>query len=465
MGTSIPEIFEVLTACGSSFRARKILDIGTQNIGLCKADEVVRFVRHFNDVWDPHDLAAYAEIFAAGSDYSPEFGGINGAWLGDILTRAGMEYVAYDIFGGYRTVIFDLNSDVVPAADRGTFDVVINCGTTEHVLNQYNCLKVIHDAVRVDGIIYHAIPMTGYLAHGYFTYTPILFCDLARANRYEILKMNFFGPQGEMRVSEKLVESYGTLAHFDPSDAITARWRDSPVPNSLLTVLLRRTSPAPFRASIETTTTAGRVAARIQGAYEADAATERDASTEAAIATKREAVDQWLDSIAARYTDSTLKFDEIVRLCHAYLEVYPGSQFPPLIEKRGIELALVTYPDRQDLRRRLAEVERSLSVEWPLTQFVSDTHEIDDGLIAEDGIESALLSLPYGKRQFDHAIAAFHRYLGKGKPETFPVALEFRALRYATEHQKPADWSLKQSLGRCAGILSTGMILKEKGIE
>src|SRR5690348_8239157 len=214
MGTSIPEIFEVLTASGPSFRPRKILDIGTQNVGLCKAEEVISFVRHFNDVWDPADLAAYAEVVAAGSDHSPEFGGINGAWLGDILTRAGIEYIAYDIFGGYQTVIFDLNTDVVPDADRGTFDVVINCGTTEHVLNQYNCLKVMHDAVRVGGMIYHAIPMTGYLARGYFTYTPILFCDLARANRYEILKMNFFGPQGEITVSEQLVATYGQLAHF-----------------------------------------------------------------------------------------------------------------------------------------------------------------------------------------------------------------------------------------------------------
>jgi hypothetical protein len=465
MGTSIPEIFEVLTAFGPSFRPRKILDIGTQNVGLCNADEVVRFVRHFNDVWDPTDLTAYAEVVAAGSDHSPEWGGINGAWLGDILTRAGMEYVAYDIFGGYRTVIFDLNTDDVPVADRGTFDVVINCGTTEHVLNQYNCLKVIHDAVQVGGMIYHAIPMTGYLAHGYFTYTPILFCDLAKANQYEILKMNFFGPQGAMTVSEKLVDAYGPLAHLGPSDAIAARWRDTPVPNSLLTVLLRRTSPAPFRASIETTTTAGRVAARIQGTYRAEDSTERNLDGEAAIAAKRNAVDQRLDSILERYTDPTLEFSEIVNLCPAYVEAYPASPFPPLVEKKAIELALCVHPDREDLRRRLGEVEKSLSAEWPLLQFVNDADGIDHQLIAEDGIESALLSLPYGKHQFDHAIAAFHRYLAKGKPETFPVALEFHALRYATEHQKPADWSLKQYLGRCAGKLSTGMILKDRRVE
>ena len=39
--------------------------------------------------------------------------------------------------------------------------------------------------------MYHAIPMTGYLKHGYFTYTPIFMCDLARANQYEIVSLIF----------------------------------------------------------------------------------------------------------------------------------------------------------------------------------------------------------------------------------------------------------------------------------
>jgi hypothetical protein len=96
-----------------------------------------------------------------------------------------------EIFEGYHTTIFDLNTSAIPEAERGSFDLVLNCGTSEHVLNQYNVFNVMHDAVRVGGVMYHAIPMTGYLKHGYFTYTPIFMCDLARANQYEIVSLIF----------------------------------------------------------------------------------------------------------------------------------------------------------------------------------------------------------------------------------------------------------------------------------
>jgi SAM-dependent methyltransferase len=243
MGTTISEISDVLAAVVQPPSGPcRALDIGTQNVGSCTAEDVIGFIRRFNDVWDHADLAAYAQVVAAGSAHHPKYGGINGAWLGDILSRAGFEYVAYDIFDGYRTTIFDLNANAVPAAQRGSFDLVLNCGTSEHVLNQYNVFNVMHDAVRVGGVMYHAIP-TGYLRHGYFTYTPMLFSDLARANEYEIVTMKFSGPQGWTAVSEQLVDRYPDMVRFDPSDPIAQEWHDVRVPDSLFCVTLRRTSP------------------------------------------------------------------------------------------------------------------------------------------------------------------------------------------------------------------------------
>jgi len=63
---------------------------------------------------------------------------------------------------------FDLNTGDVPGDHGGSFDVVLNCGTSEHVFNQYNTFKIMHDAARVGGLMCHAVPMTGYLAHGVF---------------------------------------------------------------------------------------------------------------------------------------------------------------------------------------------------------------------------------------------------------------------------------------------------------
>jgi hypothetical protein len=55
------------------------------------------------------------------------------------------------------------------------------------LINQYLAMKTMHDLTKLGGIIYHDVPMSGYYEHGYFSYTPCFFRDLAAANRYEIV--------------------------------------------------------------------------------------------------------------------------------------------------------------------------------------------------------------------------------------------------------------------------------------
>jgi hypothetical protein len=460
MGTSVSEILGVLDAYGPATRPRRVLDIGTQNVLNCTSAEVIAFVRHFNDIWAEEDLATYAEVFAAGSAYRVETGTIGGAWLGDLLSRAGMEYVSYDIFDGNLTTILDLNHDYVPMSDRATFDLVLNCGTTEHIVNQYNCLKIIHDATKVGGVMYHAVPMTGYLNHGYFTYTPVLFCDLARANEYQIVKMDFFGPQGTMQVCQNLIQTHGAAVQLQPAVPIAERWGSTPVPNGLVTVALRRTSPAPFRVSIETRTTGAGVAGSIRSAYGSELSVSGN-QTHEDLAEKREFVERWMASILGRFDDSSLEAEEIQRLYAAYVEVYPDRPFPPVIEKKALDLAISAEPARDDLRARRVVVEEILNQQWPLLRFCSDVREVEHGLLAMDGIEAKLVALPFGEHKFDHAVSAFKGYLDRGTPEAFPLTLEFDALRYATEVRDPDDWQLKLFLGKVAGRLSTTMVLRQ----
>jgi len=47
--------------------SHQVLDIGTQNVYVCTAEDVVPLIRHFNDIWEAHDLAAYAEVVAVGA--------------------------------------------------------------------------------------------------------------------------------------------------------------------------------------------------------------------------------------------------------------------------------------------------------------------------------------------------------------------------------------------------------------
>jgi hypothetical protein len=330
----------------------------------------------------------------------------------------------------------------VPAIECGSFDLVLNCGTSGHVLNQYNVFNVMHDAVRVGGVIHHAIPMTGNPERCYFKYTPRLLSDMARANQYEIVTL-------------------------DPSDPIALR--DVRAPDSFLSVTWRRTSPARFRAPLEANTAAAPVAKKIRDAYGLHDAGAPDRETGQATKAEREAMDRSIRSMVDRYTDPGLDYPEILRLYRTYSELYAaygatyvGATFPPLLEKKAIELALAAYPDRDDLRVRLEKVEKSLAEQWPLYRFSEGALSLDGDIIAMDGIEEKLLSIPGKQMRLRYAVVAFRRYLAAGHPERFPLALEFAALRYAAEELYPDDWSLRLRLGYCAVRLCNDMTLRRR---
>src|SRR5205823_271847 len=97
----------------------------------------------------------------------------------EVTDLTSIEYNSFDVCPALKTEILDLNFESTPSKYHGYYDIVLNSGTTEHILNQWNCFEVMHDATRVGGVIYCQLPATGYLDHGYFTYTPLFFRDLA----------------------------------------------------------------------------------------------------------------------------------------------------------------------------------------------------------------------------------------------------------------------------------------------
>ncbi len=119
-----------------------------------------------------------------------------------------MTYLAFDVANGYRTQIFDLNSQSLNRAQTQSFDIILNFGTTEHVMNQLNALKVIHDAVKVGGHIVHSVPCLGDIDHGYVAYTPRLFFDVASYDNYEIIDFRYEGPVEDKPIMD-IVRDYG----------------------------------------------------------------------------------------------------------------------------------------------------------------------------------------------------------------------------------------------------------------
>lgn len=112
----------------------------------------------------------------------------------------GMTYVCIDIDGRHGALKLDLN--VASRAEVGcAFDVVTNHGTTEHCFNQHNCFKLMHDITKVGGLMIHIVPSNpwDYQDDSFFYYSLQLFDDLADANEYERVRLEYIdGAHGKM---------------------------------------------------------------------------------------------------------------------------------------------------------------------------------------------------------------------------------------------------------------------------
>ncbi len=101
--------------------------------------------------------------------------------------KLGFKYDCVDIDGKFGSLTLDINFDSVPPQSRGKYGLTTNHGTTEHLLDQRNAFKMIHDFTAPRGLMLHALPFTVHLEHGFFNYQPNLFEALARYNSYETL--------------------------------------------------------------------------------------------------------------------------------------------------------------------------------------------------------------------------------------------------------------------------------------
>lgn len=263
MGISMSGLRE-LDAAGLFRGGRaRVLDVGAQNLYHSSAEDVLAFLRRYGRRPDDPGLPAKADDLAARSHSTCP---ATLTYLGELLAETTIGYQAIDIFDAPRTRIVDLNRGRLPRGLRGRFDLVLNFGTTEHVFGQHAAFRGVHDALAAGGCAYHQLPATGFVNHGYFTYHPRLFADLAAANGYTLLGLHYSAC------------GTGAVAAADPPPGLAdaARFRETAgwlraqapvVPNGLLNVLYRKERAAPFRLPLETMSTLGAPAGRIARAY------------------------------------------------------------------------------------------------------------------------------------------------------------------------------------------------------
>jgi hypothetical protein len=193
MGTSLVDLKVILGLREENFLPARfsVAEIGAQQL----SNDVLR---------DPDILAAYARAFGVtlrtfgmapprnsgpGVEHLPATAPFAKAfwdWLG-------CPYVAIDYDRSPHIIPLDLNFDDVPAEHRSKYLLVTNFGTTEHVINQFQALKIVHDLTAPGGVMIHTVPTQGYRGHGFVRYNPEFFLMLARSCRYECKALNNVG--------------------------------------------------------------------------------------------------------------------------------------------------------------------------------------------------------------------------------------------------------------------------------
>ncbi len=109
----------------------------------------------------------------------------------------GFKHTSIDINGKNGSLVFDLSKPIIDETLINNFDIVTNFGTSEHVENQYECFKNIHNLCKKDGLFIHAVPEIGsWIGHCKYYYSSIFFERLREVCNYEIM-------------SEYVIEVYG----------------------------------------------------------------------------------------------------------------------------------------------------------------------------------------------------------------------------------------------------------------
>ena len=167
----------------------RVLDLGEQNL--------------YGDV-RPADLPAIARALKLGDDRVAE----TEAEVAR-LTAAAAPTIAFDLAKLVYRLVFDcttcraidLNGTQAawrhdlnqPLPISETFDVVTNFGTSEHVFDQAQLFRSVHELTRPGGFMLHALPHQGGPDHGFYNYHPTFFHDLAAANGYRVVMLVLMG--------------------------------------------------------------------------------------------------------------------------------------------------------------------------------------------------------------------------------------------------------------------------------
>jgi len=219
LGPPILALYTQLKRLGVFENVSAVMELGAQNVWCPRPHIVCELFRAFaKDAPDAAMLQRFAD------------------WKGsarELHTALGMSYACVDLDPSFNSIPLDLNFDETPAEHVGRYDLVTNHGTSEHIMNQYNVFKMMHDLTKPGGYMLHAVPFTVHLEHGFFNYQPNFFQALARYNSYNVIGV-WVGPDWQLA---SLVPWESTLLDYLVLNAKTTH---------LLVAMLQRVHETPF---------------------------------------------------------------------------------------------------------------------------------------------------------------------------------------------------------------------------
>jgi hypothetical protein len=376
-----------------------ILDIGSSNLYSAPAEGVKLLLNSLGINIFTEEITSFAQRMEKDSAYDEVTGGTNGAFVGELFEKIGYSYNSIDIADGYRTTILDLNHESAPKSFIGSFDLVMNFGTTEHLLNQFNAFKVIHDATKLGGYIVHSLPCVGYSNHGYFTYTTRCMFDLAGYNEYEVVAFWFEGPSGSNDLFDPIRDyctyfpALGDTLLTHKVTEVGKKIAKLEIPDVGLFIVYRKVKEKPFAGALERSTSVGVVSTCVTQGYESLPRLNQQAKSMRLIGRSI------LDQIRLFFSNNILKSERDAVPLERHDELHLTGQleesrdrfiiykfkleeslnfysqvvsshgyFPMDWEVHILLLALDRYPGRKDLVERLAFIEDHL-----LTKKLSST--------------------------------------------------------------------------------------------
>jgi hypothetical protein len=177
LGPNVLALYHQLKILGRFDGVTDVVELGSQGVWCPDPQLLKGLFDAFGKPTPPeHELSPYINSTGTGIASSRH-----------LHEHLGFRYDCIDIDANFGSLTLDLNFDPVPPEHRNRYGLTTNHGTTEHIFNQYNAFKAIHDLTKPGGLMLHGLPFTVHLDHGFFNYQPNLFEALARYNSYRTL--------------------------------------------------------------------------------------------------------------------------------------------------------------------------------------------------------------------------------------------------------------------------------------